>query len=250
MNRGRLAVVGLGPGSPDLLTAAAAAELAAAEILIGYRGYLEQIPPDASPARREPYALGEERRRARSAAAAAARGKRVALVSSGDPGIYGMASLALRELAAITGDGERPEVAVIPGVTAAAAAAALVGAPLAVDFACVSLSDLLVPAAEVEAKIEALARADIVLALYNPASATRRMPWESAVRSLQAARPGATPVAVVGRAFRDGQEVRLAELADLDRIPVDMETVVLVGSSRTRRFGDWLLTLRDERSEA
>lgn len=249
MKRGRLAIVGLGPGSPDLLTAAAAAELSAAEILIGYRGYLEHIPPDASPARREPYALGEERQRARSAAAAAAKGARVALVSSGDPGIYGMASLALHELAAITGNGDQPEVAVIPGVTAATAAAALVGAPLAVDFACVSLSDLLVPAAEVEAKIEALARADIVLALYNPASRTRRMPWENAVRTLQAARPGTTPVAVVSRAFRHGQEVRLAELQELDRIPVDMETVVIVGSSRTQRRGDWLLTLRDERSE-
>lgn len=250
MKRGRLAIVGLGPGSPGLLTAAAAAELSAAEILIGYRAYLAQIPPDASPARREPYALGEERQRARRAAAAATEGARVALVSSGDPGIYGMASLALRELAGITGNGDQPEVVVIPGVTAAAAAAALVGAPLAVDFACVSLSDLLVPAAEVEAKIEALARADIVLALYNPASRTRRLPWQNAVRTLQAARPGATPVAVVRRAFRDGQDVRLAELQELDRMPVDMETVVIIGSSRTQRSGDWLLTLRDERSEA
>lgn len=250
MKRGRLAIVGLGPGSPDLLTAAAAAELSAAEILIGYRAYLEQIPPDASPARREPYALGEERERARRAAAAATEGARVVLVSSGDPGIYGMASLALLELAGITGNGDQPEVVVIPGVTAAVAAAALVGAPLAVDFACVSLSDLLVPAAELDAKIEALARADIVLALYNPASRTRRMPWENAVRTLQAARPGATPVAVVSRAFRDGQEVRLAELQELDRMPVDMETVVIVGSSRTQRRGDWLLTLRDELSEA
>lgn len=250
MKRGRLAIVGLGPGSPDLLTAAAAAELSSAEILIGYCGYLEQIPPDASPARREPYALGEERQRARHAAAAAADGARVALVSSGDPGIYGMASLALHELAGITGNRDQPEVAVVPGVTAASAAAALVGAPLAVDFACVSLSDLLVPAAEVEAKIEALARADIVLALYNPASRTRHKPWENAVRTLQAARPGATPVALVRRAFRDGQEVRLAELQEVDRIPVDMETIVIVGSSRTRRHGDWLLTLRGERSES
>jgi precorrin-3B C17-methyltransferase len=140
-------------------------------------------------------------------------------------------------------------VAVIPGVTAATAAAALVGAPLAVDFACVSLSDLLVPAAELEAKVEALARADVVLALYNPASRTRREPWEKAVRTLLAARPGGTPVAVVSRAYRDGQDVRLADLDELDRIPVDMETLVIVGSSRTRRRGEWLLTLRDERCE-
>lgn len=250
MKRGRLAIVGLGPGSADLMTGAAAAELSAAEILIGYRAYLEQISFEASAARREPYELGEERQRARRAATAATEGARVVLVSSGDPGVYGMASLALDELAAVTGNGQPPEVAVIPGVTAATAAAALVGAPLAVDFACVSLSDLLVPAAEVEAKVEALARADVVLALYNPASRTRRMPWDNAVRTLQAARPGATPVAVVSRAFRDGQEVRLAELAELDRIPVDMETVVIIGSKRTQRRGEWLLTLRDERGES
>jgi precorrin-3B C17-methyltransferase len=249
VKRGRLAIVGLGPGAVELMTAAAAAELAAAEILIGYRAYLDQVPLDASPARREPFALGEERRRARRAATAAAEGARVALVSSGDAGIYGMASLAIDELAGITVNGAQPEVAVIPGVTAATAAAALVGAPLAVDFACVSLSDLLVPAAELEAKVEALARADVVLALYNPASRTRREPWQKAVRTLLAARPGGTPVAVVSRAYRDGQDVRLADLDELDRIPVDMETLVIVGSSRTRRRGEWLLTLRDERCE-
>jgi precorrin-3B C17-methyltransferase len=250
VKRGRLAIVGLGPGSPELLTGAAAAELAGAEILIGYRGYLEQIPPAASPARREPYELGEERLRARRAAAAAVDGARVALVSSGDPGIYGMASLALLELSRMSVEGEKPEVAVLPGVTAAAAAAALVGAPLAVDFACVSLSDLLVSSAELEAKLDALARVDIVLALYNPASRTRRTPWHSAVKKLQAARPGTTPVAIVSRAYREGQCVQLAELQELDRLPVDMETIVIVGSSRTQRRGSWILTLRDERTEA
>jgi precorrin-3B C17-methyltransferase len=245
VTRGRLAIVGLGPGSPELLTAAAAAELAAADVLIGYRGYLDQVPPSASAARREPYALGEERQRARRAALAAREGARVVLVSSGDPGVYGMASLALDELA--DRPGEPPEVAVIPGVTAATGAAALVGAPLAVDFACLSLSDLLVPRVELEAKITALARADIVLALYNPASRARREPWEAAVCALRAHRPPHTPVAVVRRAFRPGQEIRLTDLAGIGDVPVDMETVVIVGSSRTRRRGDWLLTLRDER---
>jgi precorrin-3B C17-methyltransferase len=246
VTRGRLAIVGLGPGSAELLTAAAAAELAAAHVLVGYRGYLDQVPASASAARREAYALGEERARARRAAEAAAGGARVALVSGGDAGIYGMASLALDELAGLPGGGQAPEVAVIPGVTAATAAAALVGAPLAVDFACLSLSDLLVPRAELEARLTALAGADIALALYNPASRTRREPWAAAVRALRAHRPGSTPVAVVRRAFRAGQEVRLTDLAGLDGVPVDMETVVIVGSSRTRRRGEWLLTLRDE----
>ncbi|GAC1339726.1 MAG: hypothetical protein NVSMB29_07500 [Candidatus Dormibacteria bacterium] len=246
MSRGRLAIVGLGPGALTLLTPAASAELAAAEVLIGYRAYLDQIPLSASSAAREPYELGEERARARRAAAAAIEGARVTLVSSGDAGIYGMASLALDELAELTGDAAGPEVVVVPGVTAASAAAALVGAPLAVDFACLSLSDLLLPATEVEAKVEALAAADITLALYNPASASRRAPWEHAVRTLQGTRPASTPVAVVRRAFRAGQDVRLGALAELAGMPIDMETVVIVGSSRTRRRGRWLLTLRDE----
>ncbi len=244
MSRGRLAIVGLGPGSGEHLTAAAAAELAAADLLIGFATYLDQIPATASRARREPYPLGAERSRARRAVLAAVEGARVALVSSGDAGVYGMASLALDELADL--EGERPEVAVIPGVTAATAAAALVGAPLAVDFACLSLSDLLLPATELEAKVEALARTDIALVLYNPASRTRRAPWDKAVRCLQASRPPSTPIAVVSRAFREGQFVCIAELADLHRMAVDMETVVIVGSSRTRRRGNWLLTLRNK----
>jgi precorrin-3B C17-methyltransferase len=244
VTRGRLAIVGLGPGSLELLTAAAAAELAAADVLIGYAAYLDQIPASASAARREPYALGEERPRARRAAIAAGDGARVALVSGGDPGVYGMASLALDEVAK---PGRTPEVVVVPGVTAATAAAALVGAPLAVDFACLSLSDLLGPRAELEAKVAALAAADIALALYNPASRTRREPWEMAVRALRAHRPPGTPVAAVRRAFRPGQEVHLTDLAEIDELPVDMETVVVVGSSRTQRRGEWLLTLRNER---
>jgi precorrin-3B C17-methyltransferase len=245
VTRGRLAIVGLGPGSPELLTEAAMAELAAADILIGYSAYLDQVPASASAARREPYALGEERPRARRAAIAAGEGARVALVSSGDPGVYGMASLALDEVADLSG--HPPEVVVIPGVTAGTAAAALVGAPLAVDFACLSLSDLLVPRAELEAKVAALAAADIALALYNPASRARREPWEIAVRALRTHRPPRTPVAVVRRAFRHGQEIHLTDLAEIDEVPIDMETVVVVGSSRTRRRGEWLLTLRDER---
>jgi precorrin-3B C17-methyltransferase len=237
-------VVGLGPGSPDQLTRAAAAELAAAEVLIGYRGYLDLLPVGLAPGRRQPSGLGEERRRARRAVAEAAAGARVALVSSGDPGIYGMASLAVDEAVAL---GEAaPDLAVLPGVTAASAAGALVGAPLGVDFACLSLSDLLVPRAELLERVEALAAVDIVLALYNPASRSRREPWEAAIASLRRHRRAGTPVAAVRRAWREGQEVRLSDVEHLDGLPVDMETVVVVGSRRTRRHGRWLYTLRDE----
>ncbi|HLH69315.1 MAG TPA: precorrin-3B C(17)-methyltransferase [Candidatus Dormibacteraeota bacterium] len=239
---GRLAIVGLGPGSPDLLTTAAAAELASADLLIGYRRYLEWVPTRLAQGTREPYELGQERLRARRAVEAAVAGLHVALVSGGDPGVYGIAALALEE-AAIAGHGL--EVRVVPGVTAATAAAALVGAPLAVDFACLSLSDQLLPTEELEARTQALAAADIVLVLYNPAGQSRRAPWEMAVDHLQRRRPATTPVAAIRRAFRPGQEVHLSEVGHLHELPVDMETVVIVGSSRTRRLGDWLVTLRD-----
>lgn len=241
---GRLAVVGIGPGSVEQLTGAAAAELAAAELLVGYSGYLDQLPSEVAPGRREAYPIGHERERARRAVAAAAEGVRVALVSSGDAGIYGMASLAIDQAAAL---GEAaPELVVVPGVTAASAAGALLGAPLAVDFACLSLSDLLLPREEVLAKLEALAATDIVLVLYNPASRTRRETWEAAVDALQRHRPLGTPAAAVRRAYREGQAIQPADVGSLGRLEIDMETVIVVGSSRTLRHGTWLYTLRDE----
>ena len=240
---GRLSVVGVGPGALDQLTRAAATALAEAEVVVGYRAYLDRLPASLAPGRREGYELGEERDRARRAVAVAAGGCHVALVSSGDPGVYGMASLAIEEVAALAG--ARPEVLVVPGVTAASAAAALLGAPLAVDFACISLSDLLLPRAEVTAKVASLAAADIVLAIYNPASRSRRETWEIAVSSIQRQRRAATPVAAVRRAFRDGQRVVVSDVGGMGQLPVDMETIVIVGSSRTRRDGDWLITLRE-----
>lgn len=241
---GRLAVVGTGPGAPDQLTVAAARELAAAELLVGYRGYLDRLPVTVAPGRRDGYGLGEERLRARRAVEEAAAGARVALVSGGDAGIYGMASLAIDEAVAL--GAAAPAVAVVPGVTAASAAGALLGAPLGVDFACVSLSDLLVPRAELLERVEALAAVDIVLVLYNPASRRRREPWEAALAALRRHRPAETPVAAVRRAWREGQEVALSDVGRLGELAVDMETVVVVGSRRTRRHGRWLYSLRDE----
>ena len=241
---GRLAVVGIGPGSPDQLTQTAVRELASADLVVGYRGYLDQLPPALAPGRREPYGLGEERLRARRAAAAAAAGARVALVSGGDAGIYGMAALAVDETIAL-GEAAAPLV-MVPGLTAGLAAAALVGAPLAVDFACLSLSDVLLPRSELLAKVEGLAALDIVLALYNPASRTRLDPWKAAVTALQRHRAAGTPVAVVHRAYREGQAVELSDVGGMASLGVDMEAVVIVGSSRTRRHGSWLYTLRDE----
>jgi precorrin-3B C17-methyltransferase len=164
-------------------------------------------------------------------------------VSSGDAGIYGMAALALTTAAALPAP-RRPAVRVVPGVTAAAAAGALLGAPLARDFACISLSDLLTPWAAVKARLRAVASADLVLALYNPRSTGR--PWQlgRARDVLAEHRPNDTPVGLVTDAGRDGERVELTTLAELEPSRAGMRTVVIVGSSQTTRIGDWLVTAR------
>ncbi|HEX2297808.1 MAG TPA: precorrin-3B C(17)-methyltransferase, partial [Pseudonocardiaceae bacterium] len=180
---------------------------------------------------------------ATEAVRAAADGARVALVSSGDAGIYGMASRALGTAAQLPAR-RRPAVRVVPGVTAATAAAALLGAPLARDFACLTLSDLLAPWEVIEARLRAVAAADLVLALYNPRSARR--PWQlgRARDVLLEYRPGDTPVGVVTDAGRDGERVDLSTLADLDPATAGMHSVVIIGGSGTCRVGDWLVTAR------
>ena len=161
---GRLLVVGLGPGDPALLTGQARGVLEAADVLVGYAPYLDQVRAWRPSGDYRPSPIGQERARAREAVALAAAGQTVALVSSGDAGVYGMASLALEELAAWEG-ASSPELEVVPGVSALLAAAALLGAPLAGDFAAVSLSDLLVPWPTIARRLEAVAAADFVLAL-------------------------------------------------------------------------------------
>jgi precorrin-3B C17-methyltransferase len=242
---GSLIVVGLGPGGPAHRTRAAEDAVRDAEVVLGYRGYLGACTDLTGPHQTLlPGAMGAEEQRAADAVHAAADGARVALVSSGDAGIYGMASLALTIAAALPAS-RRPVVRVVPGVTAATAAAALLGAPLARDFACLTLSDLLAPWEAVEARLRAVAAADLVLALYNPRSSGR--PWQlgRARDVLAEYRPGDTPVGLVTDAGRDGERVQLATLATLDPSSAGMRTVVIVGASGTSRLEDWLVTARE-----
>jgi precorrin-3B C17-methyltransferase / cobalt-factor III methyltransferase len=241
---GTLSVVGLGPGGPAHRTRAAEDAVRDADVVVGYSTYLASCADLTSPHQTlVPGAMGAEEQRALDAVRAAADGARVTLVSSGDAGIYGMAALALTTAAALPAQ-RRPAVRVVPGVTAAAAAGALLGAPLARDFACVSLSDLLTPWEAVEARLRAVAAADLVLALYNPRSAGR--PWQlgRARDVLAEHRPDDTPVGLVTDAGRDGERVELTTLAELDPSRADMRTVVIIGSSQTTRIGDWLVTAR------
>lgn len=227
--RGRLALVSLGPGDPAHLTGAAREELAHAEVVLGYRPYVDAAAAHtARGARLERYDLGQEVDRARRALDLARQGRAVALVSSGDVGVYAMASPALEEA------GDDVDLVVLPGVTAAQAAAALLGAPLGHDHCAISLSDLMTPWEVIRRRLEAAAAADLVIALYNPRSRRRDWQLEEARRLLLAHRKGATPVGVVRKATRADQEVGLTTLDGLDTTRVDMHSIVVVGSTRTR----------------
>jgi precorrin-2 C20-methyltransferase / precorrin-3B C17-methyltransferase len=230
---GRVSVVGLGPAGAEWLTPEARAELAEAEELVGYEPYLARVP--VRPGQRR---HGSDNRveddRARLALELAAAGRRVAVVSSGDPGIFAMAT-AVIEAAEQAGNGKvGPEVRVVPGLSAMQAAAARVGAPLGHDFCVISLSDQLKPWEAIERRLEAAGAADMVLALYNPASRTRRQQLERAREVLLRHRASETPV-VVARAVGSADEsVTVTSLEQLDVESVDMRTLLLVGSTTTR----------------
>jgi cobalt-precorrin 5A hydrolase/precorrin-3B C17-methyltransferase len=247
---GRLAVVGLGPGSAVWRTPEASARLAGATDLVGYGPYLALVPELTPPPVRHEFDNREEATRAQFGLDLAARGRDVVVVSSGDPGIFAMATAVVEELhRADDGRYRGVEVSIVPGVTAASAAAARVGAPLGHDFCCLSLSDVLKPWAVVEQRLEAVAGADLVVALYNPIS--RHRPWQlgRAMEILGGYRSPSTPV-VLGRDLgRTGEAVQVTTLGALDIADVDMRTVVMVGSSTTRAFKDvdghtWVYTPR------
>lgn len=179
--------------------------------------------------------------RCRAALAAAAAGETVALVSSGDAGIYGMAGLAI-ELAAA--EGVDVVIEIIPGVTAASAAAARLGAPLMLDFAVVSLSDLLVPWDAIRRRLEAAAAGDFVVTLYNPRSTKRVQPFEEAVAIFRRHRPDATPVGIATAVGTADEQVTLSTLGRLLEEQVDMRTIVIIGNSQTRIVGGRMVTAR------
>ena len=233
---GSVTVVGLGPAGAQWLTPEAQAELAAAEVLVGYRTYLDRVPP-----RRGQQRFASDNRveaeRAVHALELAAGGARVAVVSSGDPGIFAMAAAVLEALDGAQGTLAAVRVRVVPGLSAMQVAASRVGAPLGHDFAVVSLSDNLKPWTVIERRLEAAAGADMALALYNPASATRREQLQRAIEVLRRHRAPATPVVVARAVGSDVETVTITSLEHLDLAGVDMRTLLIVGSSTTRAFG-------------
>ena len=231
--RGSVAVVGLGPAGPDWLTPEAHAELAGADELVGYETYLARVP-ERRGQRRHASDNRVEAQRARHALELAAGGSRVAVVSSGDPGVFAMAAAVLEAVDEHSALAD-VEVRVVPGVSAMQAAAARVGAPLGHDFCVISLSDQLKPWEIIERRLDAAGAADLVVALYNPASRTRREQLIQAVAVLRRHRVDATPV-VVARAVGDAEQesVTVATLGELDLDTIDMRTLLIVGSSTTR----------------
>jgi cobalt-precorrin 5A hydrolase/precorrin-3B C17-methyltransferase len=238
---GSVAVVGLGPGDPRHRTPAAAAAVRGADVVIGYDLYVDQCEDLVTAAQtvvRSP--IGAEADRCADALARAAAGARVALVCSGDPGVFAMATLVC-ELAPRYGS---PPIEVVPGITAASAAAGLLGAPLAHDHALVSLSDLLTPWPVIERRVRAVAEGDLAVAFYNPRSMRRTWQLDRARDLLLEHRPADTPVAIVTDATRPGQHILRTTLADLDPEDVGMLSIVVVGSSTTTVIGDRVVTPR------
>jgi cobalt-precorrin 5A hydrolase/precorrin-3B C17-methyltransferase len=240
--RGRLAVIGIGPGARDLMTPRAVAELRRAAVVVGLDAYLEQVADLLRPGTQVlASGLGAEQERAAEAVAQARAGRAVALIGSGDAGVYAMGSPAL-ELA-----GDDIDVTVVPGVTAALAVAAVLGAPLGHDHVMISLSDLHTAWPVIERRIAAAAEGDLVTCFYNPASAKRDWQLRRALELLAARRPPATPVGWVRDASRPGQAASLSTLGEFDPVVADMHTLVVVGSSRTRVQAGRMVTPRDYR---
>ena len=240
--RGRLVLVGLGPGDRDLVTPRAIDELRRASVVVGLDRYLDQIHDVLRPGTRVLRSgLGDEEERASSAVAEARNGHSVALVGSGDAGVYAMASPAL----AIAGTDI--DVIGVPGVTAGLAAAALLGAPLGHDHVVLSLSDLHTPWEIIERRIRAAAEGDFVVAFYNPRSKDRDWQLGAALEILAGHREPGTPVGVVHDAFRPGQRVLITTLAEADPAVADMTSVVIVGSASTQIIAGRMITPRGYR---
>lgn len=239
--RGRLSVVGVGPGGPGWLSPEAARLLRQASDWVGYGAYLELGAGLAAGKRLHCFALGEEETRARRALELAGQGRNVALVSSGDPGIYAMAALVYELIDPATksdiGDAaRRAEIIVAPGISAFQAAAARAGAPLGHDFCAISLSDLLTPWEMIERRIGAAAEGDFAVAFYNPRSKRRKDQLDRAIAILKQYRPPQTPVIIAASLGRAEERMTVTTLARFDSRPVDMLTLVIVGASTTSAF--------------
>lgn len=234
-------MVGIGPGGPLERTRRAEEAITASDVVAGYTRYVELVADLTAGKELIATGMTREAERCRFALARAKEGKTVSLISSGDPGIYGMAGLVL-ELTA-SGGIDVP-IEIVPGVTAASALAARLGAPLMCDFAVLSLSDLLVPWETIRRRLEAVAAADLVVALYNPRSQKRTRQLDEAAEIFGRHRPGTTPVGVGTAVGTTEERIHLSDLDHFRGLPIAMRSVIIIGNRSSRELAGWLVTPR------
>ena len=236
----KVTVIGLGPGGGADLTGRARAALEGCDLIVGYTAYIELVKPDFP--EKEVLSTGMRREvdRCRAAVEAALTGKDVAVVCSGDSGVYGMAGLIYE----VAQEYDPIEIEVVPGITAACGGAAVLGAPLTHDFAVISLSDLLTPWEKIEKRLTAAAQADFVICLYNPSSRSRADYLARACDILLRDKDPETVCGTVRNIGREGEEGKLLTLAQLRDTQVDMFTTVFIGNSQTKVLGGKMVTPR------
>ena len=242
---GKLLLIGTGPGNLNQITPAAQTAITAADVIVGYSLYINLISCLIRPGQIiVALPITQEKERASKAIELAQWGLTVAVISSGDCGIYGMAGLVLEELQQQKWNGKTPAVEVFPGITALQAAAAKVGTPLMHDFCAISLSDLLTPWEIIEKRLKAAAMGDFVTALYNPRSQTRTQQIITAQEIFLQYRDSNTPVALVNSAYRKDEKITLTTLEKMLQHPIDMLTTVIIGNCSTYNYANWMITPR------
>ena len=237
--RGKLFLVGIGPGNPEHMTFRAREAINNSEVVVGYKSYIKLIEPYIGQKEVVATGMGSEVARVKTALNLAKKGKTVSLVSSGDTGIYGMAGLVGEVL------GHRDvDIEVIPGVPLLVASATLLGAPINSDFVSISLSDYLVPWEEITQRLELAAQGDFVIVLYNPRSQRRQRQLIKAREIILKHRLPSTPVGIVTNAYRQGQEVLITDLEHMLDSEIGMNTTIIVGNSATFNLDGWMVTPR------
>jgi precorrin-3B C17-methyltransferase len=218
--------------------------IAHSQVVVGYTPYLKLIEDLTDGKELIPFGMRQEVERCRVALLRASRGEVVALISSGDPGVYGMAGLAI-ELA--SGEGIAVPIEIIPGIPSANAAAARLGAPLMLDYATISLSDLLVPWETIRARLEAVASVDLVVALYNPQSKKRAKQLEETAAIFRKYRPGRTPVGIATALDTENERIVLSDLDHFLETEIGMKSIVLIGNRSSKYVNGWFVTPRGYR---
>ncbi|HEY78068.1 MAG TPA: precorrin-3B C(17)-methyltransferase [Dehalococcoidia bacterium] len=240
--KGRLFLVGIGPGEPSHMTQKAREVIKRSDVVVGYQTYIGLIESLITHQEVIATGMGSEVERVQAAIGLARQGKRVSLISSGDTGIYGMAGLVGEVLSEQPGNDL--DIEVIPGVPLLAASAALLGSPVSGDFATVSLSDYLLPWSEISRRIKSAAEADYVIIIYNPRSKKRRHQMTEAREIILQHRAPSTPVGIVTNAYRPAQTVAITDLEHMLDSEIGMDTIIIVGNSTTFTLGDWMVTPR------